>query len=209
MRIWIFLAAIILVLPFPALADIAGVASVIDGDTIEIHGTRIRLHGVDEPENGQQCHRGGDTWACGRKASFALADLIGRRPVQCEQRDTDRYGRVVAVCSVGDIDTGAWMVRKGHALAYRRYSLDYVDEEDTARKAKAGIWAGRFVAPWAWRRGRRLRLSSPYGLGDDADKDCRDFSTWQEAQAFFRAAGPGDPHRLDGDKDGVACEGLR
>ncbi len=95
-------------------------------------------------------------------------------------------------------------MRRGYALAYRRYSKDYVDEEDAARKSKAGIWAGEFVKPWDWRRGKRLSGGSPV-----ADRDCRDFSTWEEAQAFYEAAGPGDPHRLDGDKDGVACESLR
>ncbi len=206
MRFRIFLAvAFIALSPVEALAGITGVASVIDGDTIEIHNTKIRLHGIDAPESGQQCRRAdGTSWACGRDAAFALADLIGRRPVQCEQRDTDRYGRVVAVCRVGGTDLGAWLVRRGYALAYRRYSKDYVDEEDAARKAKAGIWAGEFVKPWEWRRGKRLSGGLPV-----ADRDCGDFSTWEEAQAFYEAAGPGDPHRLDGDRDGIACEGLR
>ena len=111
----------------------------------------------------------------------------------------------MAECWVGNNDIGAWMVERGHALAYRQYSLNYVDAEDTARKSKAGIWAGEFVAPWEWRRGKRLSS----GSSDDADKDCRDFGSWQEAQAFYEAAGPGDPHRLDGDNNGVACEALR
>lgn len=179
----------------------------IDGDTLEVHGTRIRLYGIDAPESAQQCRRAdGTTWACGREASFALADLIGRRTVRCEQRDTDRYGRAVAVCTVGDTDLGAWLVRQGYALAYRRYSLDYVDEEDSARKSRAGIWTGEFIPPWEWRRGKRLSRS---GGSSAPDRDCGDFSTWEEAQAFYEAAGPGDPHRLDGDKDGIVCEGLR
>lgn len=107
MLIRIFMATVILaLLPVGALADIAGVASVIDGDTLEIHGTRIRLHGIDAPESAQQCRRAdGTSWACGREAAFALADLIGRKTVRCDQRDTDRYGRAVAVCTVGDADT--------------------------------------------------------------------------------------------------------
>ena len=112
----------------------------------------------------------------------------------------------MAVCAVGDIDLGAWLVRRGYALAYRKYSMDYVDDENAARKSQAGIWAGEFIPPWEWRRGKRL---SGAGRSPTADRDCRDFSTWEEAQAFYEAAGPGDPHRLDGDKDGIACEGLR
>ena len=74
-----------------ALADIAGKASVIDGDTIEIHGQRIRLHGIDAPESGQSCVADGERWRCGQKAAFALADFIGRSPVRCDGQGTDRY----------------------------------------------------------------------------------------------------------------------
>lgn len=42
-----------------------------------------------------------------------------------------------------------------------------------------------------------------------ADRDCPDFGDWDEAQAFYEAAGPDDPHRLDADNDGIACEALR
>lgn len=203
------LALVLMLVAVPSCAaDIAGIASVIDGDTIDIHGTRIRLHGMDAPESNQRCRLAdGTAWRCGQEASIALADLIGRQTVHCEQRDTDRYGRAVAVCRVGDVDLGAWLVERGYALAYRRYSLDYVDKEDAARSVGAGMWQGAFIPPWEWRRGRRL--SGPDGSRDDADRDCRDFATWEGAQAFYEAAGPGDPHRLDGDSDGIACEGLR
>ena len=61
---------------------IVGVASVIDGDTIEIHGQRIRLFGIDAPESSQLCVRPtGERWRCGQQASFALADRIGRAAV--------------------------------------------------------------------------------------------------------------------------------
>lgn len=190
-------------------ADIAGRASVIDGDTIDIHGERIRLHGIDAPEGAQRCYRDGELWPCGRRAAFALADHIGARTVRCEPRDRDRYGRIVAVCFAGGADIGAWMVRQGWALAYRRYSTAYVDEEDTARAARAGLWEGTFTAPWDWRRGERLAPSGASVPAPSTDRDCSDFATWQKAQAFFEQAGPGDPHRLDGGGDGVACESLR
>ncbi len=64
----------------PALADVAGVASVIDGDTLEIHGQRIRFHGVDAPESRQLCRLDGKPWQCGKDAASALADKIARRP---------------------------------------------------------------------------------------------------------------------------------
>jgi endonuclease YncB( thermonuclease family) len=81
---------------------LVGVASVIDGDTIEIHGQRNRLFGFDAPESSQLCVRPtGERWRCGQQASFALADLIGRSTVGCQPRDRDRYGRIVAVCFKG------------------------------------------------------------------------------------------------------------
>ena len=136
-----------------AAAEISGTASVIDGDTIEIRGTRIRFHAIDAIEGRQRCRKqDGSEWRCGRDASFALADRIGRAPVSCEIRDTDRYGRLVGVCSRDGEDLNAWMVRNGWALAYRRYGMDYVGEERKAKAEKRGIWASQFMAPWDWRR---------------------------------------------------------
>ncbi len=144
----------------PALADVAGTASVIDGDTLEIHGQRIRLHGIDAPESRQLCRLDGKPWQCGKDAANALAEKIARRPVTCEDLGRDRYKRIIARCTVDGEDLEKWMVSQGWALAYRRYSLDYVDQEAEAQAARRGIWAGEFVKPWKWRRGKRL------GAGD-------------------------------------------
>jgi endonuclease YncB( thermonuclease family) len=134
-------------------ADQIGVASVIDADTIEIHGQRIRLHGIDAPEGGQVClDAAGQKWRCGQRAALALQDLIGRRTVACDERDVDRYGRIVGRCLVDDLDINEWLVAQGLALAYRRYSRDYVAAEDDARAAGRGMWAGSFEPPWEWRR---------------------------------------------------------
>ncbi len=53
--------------------------------------------------------------------------------------------------------------------------------------------------------------SAPRYDPDGPDRDCGDFDTWEEAQNFYIAAGGphSDPHRLDGDDDGVACNSLR
>jgi len=139
---------------------ITGVASVIDGDTLDIHSQRIRLHGIDAPESGQFCEKDGKQYRCGQRAALALADKIGRATVRCEQRDIDRYKRIVAVCNLGNLDLNAWMVRQGWAIAYRQYSRDYVDHESAAQAEKTGIWAGRFINPSRWRRGDRLAVES-------------------------------------------------
>lgn len=132
---------------------ISGTATVIDGDTIDIHGNRIRLHAIDAIESQQRCTRtDGTEWRCGRDAAFALSDHIGRAPVSCTVNDTDRYGRLVAVCFLRGEDLNAWMVKNGWAVAYRRYGLDYVQEERLARKRGAGIWSAQFEMPWDWRR---------------------------------------------------------
>ena len=127
----------------------------VDGDTLEIGGTRIRLFGIDAPERGQSCQAGGELWICGGLAKLRLQDRISGRRVVCEERDRDRYGRIVAVCRAGGEDLNAWMVSEGWALAYRRYSEAYVDEEARAKSARAGVWRGEFVPPWDWRRDTR------------------------------------------------------
>jgi endonuclease YncB( thermonuclease family) len=137
--------------------DLVGVASVIDADTIEIRGARIRLHGIDAPESSQIClDATGAAFRCGQAAALALADRVGRRPVACDARGQDRYGRIIAVCRTGTdprsgTDLGAWLVEEGLAYAYRRYSEDYVVHEDTARAAGRGFWAGQFEPPWEQR----------------------------------------------------------
>ncbi len=138
-----------------ARADIVGEARIIDGDTIEISGERIRLHGIDAPETRQTCDVAGVPWPCGESATLALVDETDGRPVTCKGDKRDRYGRIIAVCYSGDRDLNAMMVREGWALAYRRYAKDYVDDESEARAALKGMWRADFVEPWKWRRDKR------------------------------------------------------
>ena len=137
-------------------AALTGTARIIDGDTLEVNGARVRLHGIDAPETAQNCRSGARVWSCGREVTRALSRRIGSRPVACKELDRDRYGRVVAVCSVGGEDLNGWMVAEGWAFAYRKYSMRYLAEEMAAKVAKRGVWRGDVVAPWDWRRGKRL-----------------------------------------------------
>lgn len=132
---------------------LTGPARVIDGDTIVVNGERIRLHGIDAPELDQVFWCDGQRLASGPMAMAALEALIAGVPVRCEGIERDRHGRLVAKCfAPNGLDVGGRMVAAGWALAYRRYSMDYVDAEAEARAARRGMWRGRFATPWKWRK---------------------------------------------------------
>jgi endonuclease YncB( thermonuclease family) len=103
----------------------------IDGDTIEIRGERIRLYG-DTPESSQLCDLDGQPYRCGQQAALALADKIGEKAVRCLEKDVDRYGRTIAVCSVCVEDINRWMNFHGWAIAALRTdvpaALRYYDD---------------------------------------------------------------------------------
>ena len=136
-----------------------GPARVIDGDTLDIAGERIRLHGIDAPEKDQTCSIDGQKWACGIAAWGYLVQLLAGQIVTCDPRDIDQYGRTVAVCFADHQDINATMVAEGWALAYQEYSLNYVPQERGAQAAGLGMWQGDFVPPWDWRRGTKLEGS--------------------------------------------------
>lgn len=144
-----------LIVAAPAFADATGEARVVDGDTIHIGKTKIRLQGIDAPEQKQTCTAGGRDWACGRAATQALIDAINNQGVTCRGDKRDRYKRLLATCYVGNINLNALMVHNGWALAYRKYSTDYVDAEAAAEKAGTGLWSSKFEKPWEWRRRKR------------------------------------------------------
>jgi endonuclease YncB( thermonuclease family) len=124
----LFVALLLITLPAVSASEaesISGTPRIVDGDTLVIDGTRIRLHGIDAPEARQTCQRDGIDWLCGQEASKALREYVGEADLRCERLDTDRYGRMVAKCFMPDgTDLGEWMVSSGWALAYRRYSKD-------------------------------------------------------------------------------------
>ena len=136
-----------------AMADITGKPRVVDGDTLHINQTKIRLHGIDAPEMKQECYRvDGSPYRCGEAATDALRVLIGADPVRCEGDTLDRYKRLIAICYSGTVNLNAEIVRQGWVLAYRRYSKDYISAEKEAQQAQRGVWAGGFELPWEWRR---------------------------------------------------------
>jgi endonuclease YncB( thermonuclease family) len=150
------LIAILLLAATPALAaDITGIPRIMDGDTVQIEDTKIRLSGIDAPETHplQFCvDPAGDRWDCGNTASDELKEHVGAKAWTCHITGTDRrWKRSLATCEVDGEDIQQWMVRNGWALSYVRYSHRYDADEKIARDAQAGIWAGGFIAPWDWR----------------------------------------------------------
>jgi endonuclease YncB( thermonuclease family) len=131
---------------------ISGAVRIVDGDSLHVGATEVRLFGVDAFEGRQVCVRDGSPWRCGEAAANELRKLTTGRDVTCNQRDTDSYGRAVSVCTNGTEDIGAELTRAGLALAYREFSDDYVDEESEAKAARRGAWAGDFTPPWDARR---------------------------------------------------------
>ena len=131
---------------------ISGKANIVDGDTLIIGTTRIRLEGIDAPESDQICLNGAvHRWTCGIEARNRLVGHIGARSVECSPRGLDAYGRTLAVCRADGEDLNKWMVSQGWALAYVKYSNVYVPDQEDARSERRGLWSGAFVAPWDWR----------------------------------------------------------
>jgi endonuclease YncB( thermonuclease family) len=145
---------------------IVGRARVVDGDTLDIGGVRVRVEGIDAPEAGQTCTgRGGTPWPCGAAATRQLAAWTRDRPVRCTPHGQDAYGRTLATCRDGDRDLGADLVRAGLAWAFVKYSARYVAEEAAARRARAGVWQGPAQAPWVHRatRWQAAAVTAPRG----------------------------------------------
>jgi endonuclease YncB( thermonuclease family) len=143
-------------------SPIRGVPRVVDADTVYIGSTKIRFSGIDAPETEQIClDSAGKNWNCGIDAKQRLEEFSHGREWTCELSGQDVYGRSLGVCTVAGENVSRWLVRHGWALAFRRYSSEYVSDEDYAHEQKAGVWSGAFIAPWDWRH----RNSSTMILG--------------------------------------------
>ncbi|MBD2113765.1 MULTISPECIES: thermonuclease family protein [Cyanophyceae] len=209
----------------------ATVVSVGDGDTLRVQGQdgsiTIRLACVDAPESSQ---------AFGPEATLRLRQLLSTgQMVEVRAIERDRYGRTVAEIYSGGQSVGLQLVGEGYAVVYEQYisgcaatADDYRQAESAARNARRNFWSQpNPTMPWDFRRGGTSPTptdpppavvpapvnppsATPTNLPAcvSGDCDCGDFATWEQAQAVLNAT-PGDPHRLDGDSDGVACESLR
>jgi micrococcal nuclease len=206
-----FLALLLLTLVGLAqAATVTGtVTSVHDGDTITVLANsglveKVRLIGIDAPESGQSPHD--------EQALAALSALVRGKPVTLvtDVQQRDQYGRLLAYVWVGQTFVNLEMVKRGQAVLLTippnvKHTQAFTAAQAAARKAGLGVWSTRTplkVQPGEWRKQQAEKLVA-------GDKNCSDFKTQKEAQAFFDANGPGDPHKLDSNNDGIACESLR
>ena len=146
-------AILMVVLPAAAAAaDITGVPKIHDGDTLLIGKTKIRLSGIDAPSVDQLClNSKGERWTCGIAARDALIKHVESKSWTCHVLHANRFGRSVSQCQVDGEDIQKWLVNNGWALATSHAAHAYDADQKAARSAKAGMWAGAFIAPWDWR----------------------------------------------------------
>ena len=144
--------------------EIYGVPKIIDGDTVHINNKKIRLEGIDAPEIKQKCKKSflkisaiigfefNKNYSCGVIAKKKLIDKVDNSKIKCISSSKDRYKRFLATCYKDKINLNKWMVRNGNAVAYKRYSKDYVRDEAYAKENKLGVWKGTFIMPEKWRK---------------------------------------------------------
>src|SRR4051812_37495613 len=132
-----------------------GSARVLDGDTIEIEDTKVRLFGIDAPEGAQRCMKpDGHSYSCGDEATNRVKAMTSGHPVECKGDQHDQYGRLLAVCTAAGKDISRTLVLEGLAWAFLKYSRAYVAEEAEARAAKRGVFAANNIPPWHFRAGQ-------------------------------------------------------
>ena len=154
-----FLVLIINTLAFSKVLNASSSLKIIDGDTIILNSEKIRFYGIDTPEIKQTCtDKYGHTYLCGVKAKLELEKIIGSKKVSCIKKTKDRYKRSISICYVDENDINSLMVKRGWALAYRKYSKKYVKDEAIAKLNNAGMWSGKFIAPWKWRRMKNKKV---------------------------------------------------
>ena len=132
-------------------APFYGPAQSIDGDSLTVDGKEVRLFGIDAPEFNQTCKRAGQDWPCGAEAADRLSRLVTGKDVRCVSMGVDAYHRILGSCTVDGTDINRAMVATGFAVAFRRYSTDYVSAEESAKLNKRGLWAGTFQMPQDYR----------------------------------------------------------
>lgn len=226
-RVFIFLTITLISITNANANEITGEATVINGDTLKIDGTSIRLYGIDAAESTQTCKRKELTYDCGREAANKLAAITTGKIVSCLPKQTDQDGQMVGLCSVGETELNKWMVVQGLALpSFEDSGMRYKQDQQQAIKLKRGLHSGSYQLPWEY----RTKKDAPYIVAKIPVKTPKPHKTPEyrppspnpslnKVKVFrncseARAAGaapikigqPGYSRRLDRDGDGIGCE---
>ena len=154
----------------------------VSGDTLDIAGERVRLRGVHAPGLGQICRRAvGIEWRCGLLAKLELARHIDSRPVACDRDGHDEFGQRIAICEVGGLELGTWLVERGWALAA---GDEHEAVETEARRAGRGLWHDSFTPSADW----RLAAALPHRAEDENTLDA--CACTARHKSFQRSAQP-------------------
>ena len=133
-----------------------GKAKVVNANTLILNGRYFRLYGLDAPELSQMCaNRQGRSYQCGREAANWLRSWIDGYALECRVMQQDEQGNMAGICSLGQYDIGAALVKAGWAVAYTKYSDVYVPYQQEAMHTGSGLWQGQFYMPWDWREQQR------------------------------------------------------
>ncbi len=163
-KLWVILVIAMTAFSPPVYAEagFSGVIRVIDGDTLDVGTTRVRLYGVDAPEHDQTCTTSAQAaWDCGTWVSSVVRSRYDGKLAECIPLDHDRYGRAVARCFVGHSDIAEELVKDGLAFAYLRYASDYVVQETQAAARAIGLHASRVQVPEDFRREAKSAQAPP------------------------------------------------
>jgi endonuclease YncB( thermonuclease family) len=207
-------------------SEVALVASVYDGDTLTLRdGRRVRLLQIDTPELGS-----GECYSRAARTALVVLAPPGKKAVL--EADpaldrVDRYGRLLRYVKRNGMNVNLELARRGAAAPYfyrgdrGRYAGSLMRAAQSAKAAKRGLWRAcpstvldPFRAVSTARSGPSARTPSPSGKCDPnyaggcvppypPDLDCADIRALGIAPV--RVIGS-DPHRLDGDGDGLGCE---
>jgi len=166
--LWIFTSLVLLSFaPSICLAWSGKVVSVTDGDTIKVlHNgkeEKIRLYGIDTPEKKQDF---------GQKAQDLTSSLVAGRNVEVQQKDVDRYGRIVGLVTVDGQSLNALIIQNGYAWVYNQFCQEsFCSEwsrlETKAREQQKGMWIeANNIPPWEWRQqgGKKAEESNPQDI---------------------------------------------
>lgn len=121
---------------------ISGTATVLDAGTLQIDGKKVRLHGIEGPDDDQVCLRDAKPWKCGEAAATALRHHVDGRTVSCEAVTGSDGANAGANCSIDGKSINTLLVREGWAMDLPTESRGaYADAQKEAKKARRGVWA--------------------------------------------------------------------